>query len=146
MFKTIIYEKKKQIFEKKKSSAVHDATCIDCGEGDHYTQQYFKCELYKTETADQVGSKGRKRKQNLEIKEENEDPEEDNACCTKCKQPGHKSVRSPLCPQHVLSKAEVQHHLGCNYNAFTIRLPLDNCVFGDYSNTFQSKVKKKVLP
>ncbi|KAI8975044.1 hypothetical protein BDF20DRAFT_876622, partial [Mycotypha africana] len=53
MFKTIIYEKKKQIFEKKKSSAVNNVTCIDCGKGGHYTKQYFKCELYEPETADQ---------------------------------------------------------------------------------------------
>ncbi|KAI8988507.1 hypothetical protein BDF20DRAFT_998923 [Mycotypha africana] len=78
MFKTIIFEKKKQIFEKKKSSAVHDVTCIDCGEGDHYTQQYLKCELYKTETADQVGSKGRKSKQNFEIKKEKKKARKDN--------------------------------------------------------------------
>ncbi|KAI8971833.1 hypothetical protein BDF20DRAFT_886732, partial [Mycotypha africana] len=100
---------KKQIFEKKKSSAINhrvllDVTCIDCGKGGHYTKQYFKCESYEPETADQVGSKDTKRKQNFEIKKEkkkarkenNEEPDKDNACCTKCKQPGHKSMRSEV--------------------------------------------------
>ncbi|KAI8975447.1 hypothetical protein BDF20DRAFT_878751, partial [Mycotypha africana] len=87
-------------------------TCIDCGKGSHYTKQYFKCDLYEPETADQVsdlivpidGATGRKRKQNFEIKKEkkkarkekNEELDKDNAYCTKCKQPGHKSMRSEV--------------------------------------------------
>ncbi|GAA5812184.1 hypothetical protein MFLAVUS_005634 [Mucor flavus] len=120
-FKSIILEKKRQVFESRKANAF------------------------------EVGSSsGKKRKQTYEdiaqkrqAKRQKDQVEGDVAICSKCKQRGHKSARSPLCPQGILSKAQViRANLGDNYKAYTRKLGFDNCVSDTYHTKLQSSVIK----
>lgn len=59
--------------------------------------------------------------------------------CTNCHQPGHKSARSPKCPNYIASKKEMfKENLGQGFHAFTRKLPLDNRIKGPYKNLFKS--------
>lgn len=94
-------------------------------------------------------SSGKKRNQSFDVKkqkkrariEENLNANQNHAVCTKCKQPGHSSANSPLCPDHIPRKTAVfKENLGDNYQAFTRRIPLDNCVFDEYRDTFKERI------
>ncbi|GAA5816932.1 hypothetical protein MFLAVUS_010467 [Mucor flavus] len=120
-FKSIILEKKRQVFESRKANAF------------------------------EVGSSsGKKRKQTYEdiaqkrqAKRQKDQVEGDVAICSKCKQRGHRSARSSLCPQGILSKAQViRANLGDNYEAYTRKLGFDNCVSDTYHTKLQSNVIK----
>ncbi|GAA5809410.1 hypothetical protein MFLAVUS_002818 [Mucor flavus] len=150
-FKSIILEKKRQMFESHKANAFEDAICIDCSKSGHYTKAYFKCKFYVADTANTVGSSsGKKRKQNYEdiaqkqqAKRQKDQVEGDVAICSKCKQRGHRSARSLLRPQGILSKAQaIRANLGDNYKAYTRKLGFDNCVSDTYHTKLQSSVIK----
>ncbi|GAA5807059.1 hypothetical protein MFLAVUS_000409 [Mucor flavus] len=120
-FKSIILEKKRQVFKSRKANAF------------------------------EVGSSsGKKRKQTYEdiaqkrqAKRQKDQVEGDVAICSKCKQRGHRSARSLLCPQGILSKAQViRANLGDNYKAYTRKLGFDNCVSDTYHTKLQSSVIK----
>ncbi|GAA5808627.1 hypothetical protein MFLAVUS_002019 [Mucor flavus] len=120
-FKSIILEKKRQVFESRKANAF------------------------------EVGSSsGKKRKQTYEdiaqkwqAKRQKDQVEGDVAICSKCKRRGHRSARSPLCPQGILSKSQViRANLGDNYKAYTRKLGFDNCVSDTYHTKLQSSVIK----
>ncbi|KAI9018615.1 hypothetical protein CLU79DRAFT_795567 [Phycomyces nitens] len=150
-FKSFILEKKRQVFESRKANAFEDAKCVDCSKSGHYTKAYFKCKLYVADTANTVGSSsGTKRKQIYEdraqkrqAKRQKDQVEGDVAICSKCKQRGHRSARSPLCPQGILSKEQViRANLGDKYKAYTRKLGFDNCVLDTYHTKLKSSVIK----
>ncbi|CEP10060.1 hypothetical protein [Parasitella parasitica] len=120
MFKAKIYEKKRKVFEQKKVNASdgEHATCLDCGETGHY----FKCKLYEDDdSAIQVGTSSKKCKQSVDVKSQQQQVKrqktqvsDDTSICSKCKQRGHKSLRSYLCD---------------NNKAYARRLAFNNCIF-----------------
>ncbi|KAI8355585.1 hypothetical protein BD560DRAFT_426660 [Blakeslea trispora] len=69
------------------------------------------------------------RAQRRQAKRQKDQSESDVAICSKCKQRGHISARSPLCPQDILSKTQVIcANLEDNYKAYTRKLGFDNCM------------------
>ncbi|KAI9032495.1 hypothetical protein CLU79DRAFT_784185 [Phycomyces nitens] len=146
-FKSIILEKKRQVFESRKANAFEDAICVDCSKSGHYTKAYFKCKLYVADTANTVALKMRKqtyedRAQKRQAKRQKDQVEGDVAICSKCKQRGHRSARSSFCQQGILSKAQViRANLGDNYKAYARKLGFDNCV----SDTYHTKLKSSVI-
>ena len=89
-------------------------------------------------------SSNKKRKQSDSIKQDKKAAkrqrtgESNNDICKSCKQPGHKTSRSPSCKNHLSTKQEVMtQNLGVGYKAFTRKLPLDNCIREEYANTLK---------
>ncbi|GAA5815083.1 hypothetical protein MFLAVUS_008589 [Mucor flavus] len=120
-FKSIILEKKRQVFESRKANAFE----VGSGSGKKRKQTY-----------EDIAQKRRAKRQKDQV-------EGDVAICSKCKQRGHRSARSPLCPQGILSKAQViRANLGDNYKAYTRKLGFDNCVSDTYHTKLQSSVIK----
>ncbi|KAI8997611.1 hypothetical protein BDB01DRAFT_893114 [Pilobolus umbonatus] len=119
-FKSIILEKKRQVFGSRKANAFK----IGSSSGKRRKQTYED------------------RAQKQQAKRQKDQVEGDVAICSKCKQRGHRSARSPLCPQGILSKAQViRANLRDNYKAYTRKLRFDNCV----SNTYHTKLKSNVI-
>ncbi|KAI8979688.1 hypothetical protein BDF20DRAFT_940706 [Mycotypha africana] len=92
MFKSIILDKKRQVFENRKADAFVDAICADCKKQGHFTKDYFKCDFYKASSADDVGSsRGKKRSQSFDVKkqkkrvriEENLNEHQNHTVCSK---------------------------------------------------------------
>ncbi|PHZ17690.1 uncharacterized protein RHIMIDRAFT_310330, partial [Rhizopus microsporus ATCC 52813] len=154
MFKSIIQKKKEQVINKRKSTGNIDDTfedmiCKDCQEIGHANKSYYKCKFYKEASVDDVGtSTGKRRKQSSGVKQEKQKAKRQKtaACsssivCSSCKQTGHKSARSPDCPNHMLSKNEVfSRSLGQQFKTFTRKLPFDQCVHSSYQSALKSRI------
>ncbi|ORE01598.1 hypothetical protein BCV72DRAFT_320863, partial [Rhizopus microsporus var. microsporus] len=96
-----------------------------------------------------VGTSDKKKKQGYQIKSEKkkarmqeiEDSNQNISSCTKCKQAGHTSASSPLCPQHILRKTEVlKLHLGEHYQAYIRNVSFDNCILDQYKTKLKINV------
>ncbi|ORE08371.1 hypothetical protein BCV72DRAFT_323955, partial [Rhizopus microsporus var. microsporus] len=126
-----------------------DMICKDCQENGHANKSYYKCKFYKEASADDVGtSTGKKRNQSSGVKQEKQKAKRQKtaACsssivCSSCKQTGHKSARSPDCPNHMLSKNEVfSRNLGQQFKALTRKLPFDQCAHSSYQSALKSRI------
>ncbi|KAI9487463.1 MAG: hypothetical protein EXX96DRAFT_473689, partial [Benjaminiella poitrasii] len=118
----------------------------NCGEHGHYTKKFSKCNLYKSENADQVGT-SRKRKQPDNVKREKKlakrkkVTDEKEVECKRCKMPGHSTARSPQCPFNILRKSKVMDQdLRQGYMAYTRKIPFDNCVHDAYMDILKTKI------
>ena len=61
--------------------------------------------------------------------------------CTSCKQTGHKSARSPDCPNHMLSKNEIfSRNLGQQFKTLTRKLPFNHCIHSSYQSALNSRI------
>ncbi|KAG1019468.1 hypothetical protein G6F26_010093 [Rhizopus arrhizus] len=151
MYKSIIQHKKAEVIKKRQeysaSSSSGDSLCKDCKDPGHYSKQFYKCKFYVEATADDVGT-SRKRKQTNKIKRDKKKAKRPRTGsnmtepnCSSCKQEGHKSSRSPACPNHMQTKKETfLKHLGPNYKTYTRKLPFDQCVQSTYQTTLKSKI------
>ncbi|EIE85547.1 hypothetical protein RO3G_10257 [Rhizopus delemar RA 99-880] len=151
MYKSIIQHKKAEVIKKRQeysaSSSSSDALSKDCKKPGHHNKQFYKCKFYVEATADDVGT-SRKRKQTDKIKQDKKKAKRPRTSsnttepkCSSCKQEGHKSSRSPACPNHIQTKKETfMRHLGPNYKAYTQKLPFDQCVQSTYQSTLKSKI------
>ena len=90
----------------------------------------------------------KKRKQSSGVKQEKQKAKRQkttasssSVICTSCKQTGHKSARSPDCPNHMLSKNEIfSRNLGQQFKTFTRKLPFDQCVHSSYQSALKSRI------
>ncbi|ORE03475.1 hypothetical protein BCV72DRAFT_315337 [Rhizopus microsporus var. microsporus] len=91
---------------------------------------------------------GKNRKQSSGVKQEKQNAKRQKTVecsssitCTSCKQTGHKSARSPDCPNHMLSKNEVfSRNLGQQFKTFTRKLPFDQCVHSSYQSALKPRI------
>ncbi|ORE22721.1 hypothetical protein BCV71DRAFT_169732, partial [Rhizopus microsporus] len=124
-----------------------DMVCKDCQETGHANKSYYKCKYYKEASADDVGtSAGKKRKQSSGVKQEKAKRQKttessSSVICTSCKQTGHKSARSPDCPNHMLSKNEIfSRNLGQQFKTLTRKLPFNHCIHSSYQSALNSRI------
>ncbi|ORE05201.1 hypothetical protein BCV72DRAFT_293584 [Rhizopus microsporus var. microsporus] len=151
MFKNIIQKKKEQVINKRKLTGDidEDTICKGCQKIGHASKSYYKCQFYKEASVDDVGtSTGKKRKQSSGVKQEKQKAKRQKTAvcsssivCSSCKQTGHKSASSPVCPNHMLSKNEAfSRNLGQQFKTFTRKLPFDQCAHSSYQSALKSRI------
>ncbi|ORE05083.1 hypothetical protein BCV72DRAFT_250846 [Rhizopus microsporus var. microsporus] len=125
--------------------------CKACQKKGYANKSYYKCKYYKEPFADDgwnVGWEKKKRKQSSGVKQEKQKAKRQktiecssSVTCTSCKQIGHKSARSPDCPNHMLSKNEVfSRNLGQQFKTFTRKLSFDQCVRSSDQSSLKSRM------
>lgn len=92
-----------------------------------------------------VGTSGKR--QGFQVKQDNRDAKkqrvdiDQNVTCASCKRRGHKTSRSPKCPNHKATKLEVMvDNLGGGFQTFTRKIPLDSCVQQQYKSVLKNRI------